>query len=74
MNREELNAFMLTNLLEEHLWGEGEYNEFAFSGVLYKMEKVNNGFSLYTFNKISAGWNKPKTYPTMGRLFAAHFR
>lgn len=73
MNIEELKSLALRMLFEEHLWKVGEKTSFEFSLKEYQIGRVENGFTLSTYNKIEKTWNKPKEFASLGRLFSYFF-
>lgn len=69
MGINQFKAFALETLCEAHLWNIAESTIFTLMGVEYRIERVREGWSLETRNKVRDTWNKARIYPDAGRLF-----
>ncbi len=69
MGINQFKTFALETLCEAHLWNYNESTAFKLLGVDYKIERIAEGWALYSYNKVRKDWNKPRVYPDAGRLF-----
>ena len=75
MTINQFKSFALQSLCEEHLWKDGETQEFTLMSWRYKIEKKDGLYHLYCdgSNENEGEWARHDAFPTLGLLFNSIF-